>query len=61
MMTRKDYVAVAKIFNSYVIAGQDNILVSSLVKSIAEDFADLFANDNPNFDETRFENAVWEK
>lgn len=61
MMTRKDYVATAKIFNSYAIAGQDNVLISSLVKSIAEDFADLFANDNPNFNATRFENEVWEK
>jgi hypothetical protein len=33
-------------------------LISSLVKSIAEDFADLFANDNPNFDEEKFLDAV---
>jgi hypothetical protein len=58
MMTRKDYIATAKIFNSYAEAGQDNILISSLVKSIVEDFADLFANDNPNFDEQRFLDAV---
>jgi hypothetical protein len=58
MMTRKDYIATAKIFNSYADAGQDNILISSLVKSIAEDFADLFASDNPNFDEQKFLDAV---
>jgi hypothetical protein len=33
-------------------------LISSLVKSIAEDFADLFASDNPNFDEQKFLDAV---
>jgi hypothetical protein len=58
MMTRKDYIATAKIFNSYAEAGQDNLLISSLVKSMVEDFADLFANDNPNFDEQRFLDAV---
>lgn len=58
MMTRKDYVATAEILNSYAIAGQDNILISSLINKISEDFADLFASDNPNFDETRFFNAV---
>jgi hypothetical protein len=57
-MTRKDYVATANILNSYVEAGQDNILIVSLVKSIAEDFADLFARDNENFDEDRFLDAV---
>lgn len=58
-MTRKDYIEVAKILNSYAVAAQESNLVSSFViKSIADDFADLFANDNPNFDRTRFENAV---
>lgn len=59
MMTRKDYVAVAKILNSYAVVAEDSNLISSFViKSIAEDFADLFANDNPNFNEDKFLDAV---
>ena len=59
MMTRKDYIATAKILNSYAVAAKESNLISSFViKSIAEDFADLFANDNPNFDEEKFLDAV---
>jgi hypothetical protein len=57
-MTRKDYIATANILSSYLEQAEENILASLIVKSIAEDFADLFAKDNPNFDEERFLDAV---
>jgi hypothetical protein len=57
-MTRKDYIATANILSSYLEQAEENILASLIVKSIAEDFADLFASDNPNFDEERFLDAV---
>jgi hypothetical protein len=58
MMTRKDYIATANILSSYLEQTEENILASLIVKSIAEDFADLFANDNPNFDDEKFLDAV---
>jgi hypothetical protein len=58
MMTRKDYIATANILSSYLEQTEENILASLIVKSIAEDFADLFANDNPNFNEDKFLDAV---
>jgi hypothetical protein len=58
MMTRKDYIATANILGSYLKETEDNILASLIVKSIAEDFADLFANDNPNFNDEKFLDAV---
>jgi hypothetical protein len=57
-MTRKDYIATANILSSYLEQAEENILASLIVKSIAEDFADLFASDNPNFDEQKFLDAV---
>ena len=57
-MTRKDYIATANILSSYLEQAEENILASLIVKSIAEDFADLFASDNPNFDEEKFLDAV---
>ena len=66
MMTRKDYIATANILSSYLEQTEENILASLIVKSIAEDFADLFANDNPNFDDEKFdklrytEKAFWD-
>jgi len=57
-MTRKDYIATANILSSYLEQAEENILASLIVKSIAEDFADLFASDNPNFNEDKFLDAV---
>jgi len=45
MMTRKDYVAVAEILNSF----QDLIADQFTFEDLVNDFADFFASDNPNF------------
>ena len=53
MMTRKDYVAVAEILNTF-----KNEIEETIFEDITFNFAEMFAIDNPNFDVTRFENAV---
>ena len=58
MMTRKDYVAVAEILNRYLSNYPVEI---SDFKELVFDFADMFADDNPNFDEDRFMQAVYGK
>ena len=55
MMTRKDYVAVAEIIKSYA-----DEMRRDVVEDLLYDFSDYFASDNPNFDHTRFYNAVFD-
>ena len=52
-MTRKDYVAVSEILAGYQLAMIDNFWWEDLVN----DFADMFAKDNPNFNRERFTKA----
>lgn len=58
MMTRKDYVATAEIlnnhFNNYPVEISD-------FRELVLDFADMFAEDNPRFNEEKFVNAVFGK
>jgi len=58
MMTRKDYVAVAEILNRHLSNYPVEI---SDFKELVFDFADMFADDNPNFNEDRFIEAVYGK
>jgi hypothetical protein len=53
MMTRKDYVAVAEILSGYSHAMVDNFWWEDLVN----DFALMFAEDNPNFKFDKFVEA----
>lgn len=52
MMTRKDYVNTADILKAYQAHLEPNTFAD-----LVEDFCILFANDNPNFVPSRFENA----
>ncbi len=52
-MTRKDYVATANILNNYV--DEIHYLV---LQEIVDEFAEMFENDNPNFDYQRFVDEV---
>lgn len=52
MMTRKDYVATAEILN-YASTKTHPALFSKMVN----DFAEMFAKDNPRFDVVRFHEA----
>ena len=54
MMTRKDYVETANILNSKV----DEIDFLILAE-LAEQFAEMFSNDNERFDHQRFIDAVF--
>ena len=54
MMTRKDYVETANILNAKV-----DLIDFTILADIAEDFAEMFANDNPRFDHQRFIDAVF--
>jgi hypothetical protein len=58
MMTRKDYVAVAKILNDYWNGSPVEV---SEFKYMVMDFADMFSDDNPNFNEDKFIEAVFGK
>lgn len=67
MMTRKDYVSTANVLQSAVSIAKWELEENSKelffaleqVQFIAENFAKMFAEDNPRFDEERFFNAVW--
>ena len=54
MMTRKDYITTATILNEYV--DEIDFLI---LADIAEQFAEMFANDNDRFDHQRFIDAVF--
>jgi len=56
MMTRKDYVATAKILRDYY---ENNPVEISDFKYMVLDFVDMFAEDNPNFNEEKFLQAVY--
>jgi hypothetical protein len=53
MMTRKDYVATAEILSSYKDLIGDEFTYHDLV----DEFAAMFAEDNPNFVADKFFNA----
>jgi hypothetical protein len=53
MMTRKDYVATAQILSDWA-----DVMEYETLYALAKDFADYFANDNANFNRSRFYNAV---
>ena len=52
MMTRKDYVATAEILKY-----ASNKTHPALFSKIVNDFAEMFAKDNPRFDVSRFHEA----
>ena len=52
MMTRKDYVAVAEILNSF-----DKLIDPFTFEDLVNDFADFFSADNPNFKFDKFTHA----
>ena len=54
MMTRKDYVATAEILKNFGDNIENNF---TDFLDLVYDFADMFAKDNPNFDEKKFVNA----
>ncbi len=51
-MTRKDYVATAEILNY-----ASNKMHPALFAKVVNDFAEMFAKDNPRFDVSRFHEA----
>jgi dihydroneopterin aldolase len=52
-MTRKDYIQIAKVLNSNLTDTN-----YALIEKLTKDFSAILKADNPNFDKTRFENAV---
>jgi hypothetical protein len=52
MMTRKDYVSTAEILNY-----ASNKMHPALFAKMVNDFAEMFAKDNPRFDVVRFHQA----
>jgi hypothetical protein len=52
-MTRKDYIQVANILNSYHLD-----IDSQVFEDLLSDFQIFFKKDNSNFDSTRFRDAV---
>jgi len=54
MMTRKDYVNTAEILNSY-----SKEIKVEVLEDLANDFIEMFANDNEKFDGDRFWNEVF--
>lgn len=58
-MTRKDYVAVAKILNGLVNSIEAHTTESKAIDKAVENFCELFATDNSRFDSLRFVEAVY--
>jgi hypothetical protein len=58
MMSRKDYISTAHILKAWA-NGFPAVEVSQ-IKFVVNNFADMFENDNPNFDRARFKEAVYE-
>jgi hypothetical protein len=52
-MTRKDYIQVANILNSYHLD-----IDAQVFEDLLSDFQIFFKKDNSNFDSTRFRDAV---
>jgi hypothetical protein len=52
-MTRKDYIQVASILNSYHLD-----IDAQVFEDLLSDFQIFFKKDNSNFDSTRFRDAV---
>lgn len=62
MMTRKDYVATAKIINRYFdVADYHDGLHANIHDFLIKPFSDMFAKDNPNFDAEKFFEACTEE
>ena len=57
MMTRKDYVATATILDNFI--GDMPIKYEEQCYELAEQFADMFQADNPNFSREIFLNACY--
>jgi Fe-S-cluster formation regulator IscX/YfhJ len=58
MMTRKDYVKTAEILKNYY---DNNPVELSDFKYLVFDFVDWFEEDNPNFNEEKFLEAIYGK
>lgn len=66
MMTRRDYISTATILNEAISFAKENSPENSMplfhsietIQFVAEQFAELFANDNSNFNEDIFFKAV---
>mgnify|MGYP003352144611 FL=1 len=52
-MTRKDYVATAKILNKYKTEMESDVFAD-----LTDDFSFMFENDNPNFNSEKFLEAI---
>ena len=57
MMSRKHYIAVAKILND--CWEEENIISEDDFRVVVNRFSAMFADDNPNFDRTRFVEACY--
>lgn len=66
-MTRKDYVVIAKALNEQIVyarsltdTGRERQAIEQAVKNVVHYLCPIFNDDNPNFDEDRFAEAVME-
>lgn len=56
-MTRKDYIAIAKVLNHYYHNSSEELIAIGIGYALAG----VFATDNPRFDSDRFISAIKEK
>ena len=56
MMTRKDYIATAKILNAYA-----PIMPDYVFKNLVSDIGSMFLSDNSRFDTQKFVDAVFKE
>ncbi len=56
-LSRKDYVALAKVFNKEFHSG-NHFTADSIATWLLDGLCEFLRNDNERFDETKFRNAV---
>ena len=61
MMTRKDYVRIAGLFNSMHHGFPADMFSIDAKRFLVNNMCDIFENDNPNFNRTKFKEAVYAK
>jgi hypothetical protein len=60
MMTRKDYVRIAGLFNAMHHGFPNDMLHFQAKKFLVNNMCDIFEEDNPNFDRAKFKEAVYQ-
>ena len=57
-MSRKDYIKIADILKTYMDGYEGTPEFQWLIRALMKDFSNMLGEDNPRFDEKRFEDYI---